>query len=190
MRHLAALTLLLLMALTASAQTPKAAPSPEETTKLEKFQARTGAVIIKGYSTVGTLRGSTGGAAEVMSMEFTDAQSARKEKGVLIEVTESGRLERSGRSYVDYDEIDSLIQGIDYIAKVQPSVTTQTNFEAKYRTRGDLSITTFNDSKGNISVAVSSGRIGEVSIYLELSDLPKFRDLIVQAKAKLEGPRQ
>jgi hypothetical protein len=190
MRHLTVLAFLLLTAFTAAAQTPKASPSPEETTKLEKFQAHTGAVIIKGYSKLGTLRGATGGSVEVMSMEFTDVQSGRKEKDALIEVTESGRLERSDRSYVDYDEIDSLIQGIDYIAKVQPSITTQTNFEAKYKTRGDFSIITFNDSKGNISVAVSSGRVGAVSMYLELSDLPKFRDLIMEAKAKLEGPRQ
>jgi hypothetical protein len=189
MRIALTLALLLLASYAISAQTPKPSPAPEEGTKLEKFQARTGAVIIKGYTRVGFVTG-TGGRASVLSMEFTDAQSSRKEKGIVIEVTESGRLERSNRSYIDYDEIDSLVQGIDYIGKIQGSVTTQANFEASYKTRGDFSVTTFNTSSGDLNVAVTSGRIGQASVYLELGDLPKFRDLIVQAKAKLEGPRQ
>lgn len=179
---------LLLPAIGASAQTAKPSPSAEETTKLEKFQGRTGAVIIKGFTRMGSMTG-TGGSVEVSSMDFTDAQTGRKEQGVLIEVTESGRLSRSGRSYIDYDEIDSLLKGIDYIAKIQPSVTKQSNFEAIYRTRGDFSVTTFNENKGDISVAISSGRIGKVDMYLPLADLPSFRDLIVQAKTKLDAPQ-
>jgi hypothetical protein len=103
--------LLLVSAIGASSQTPKPTPSGEETTKLEKFQGRTGAVIIKGFTRMGLMTG-TGGSVEVSSMEFTDAQTGRKEQGVLIEIKESGRLSRSGRSYIDYDEIDSLLKGI------------------------------------------------------------------------------
>lgn len=170
------------------AQATKPASTGEEPTKLEKFQAKTGMVLIKGYSRIGTMSGA-GGSVEVSSMELTDAQTSRKEQGVLIEVTESGRLGRSDRSYIDADEIDSLLRGIDYIAKVQPSATRQSNFEATYRTRGEFSITTFNESKGDISVSISSGRIGRTSMFLPISDLPRFRELIVQAKSRLDGPQ-
>lgn len=166
------------------AQTPK--PSPDvPNTKLETFQARSGVVVIKGFTRVGRLRG-IGGSVEVLSMQFTDAQTARKEQGIVIEVSESGRLERSDRSFIDYDEIDSLLKGIEYVGKIDKSVTPMTNFEAKYATKGDFSIIVFNDSEG-IQVAITSGRIGRVSVYLKLANLEEFKALLTTAKGQLDA---
>jgi hypothetical protein len=122
-------------------------------------------------------------------MDFTDAQSATKVQGMVIEIKESGRLERSDRSFIDFDEIDGLLKGIDYIAKVQSPTTKQDFFEAKYRTRGDFGVTTFNsaDASEGIQVALTIGRISQVSVYLKLSDLPTFRELILMAKGKLDA---
>lgn len=175
----------LALPIAAHAQTPKPTPSPEENTKLEKFQARTGAVIIKGFSRVGRMNG-TGGAVSVLSMEFIDAQSGRKEQGIVIATQGSDRYDRENRSFIDYDEIDSLLKGIDYISKVEPTVTKLPSYEASYRTRGDFSVTTFNSSDGSINIAVSSGRVASENVYLKLSDLPNFRKLIVDAKEKLD----
>lgn len=196
MKHLiacAALALLLSSTCFGQSQPAVAArgaqPEPTPATKLETFQAKTGAVIIKGYTEMGSLRG-TGGTVSVIAMEFTDAQTGRKEQGVVIEVKESGRLERESRSYIDYDEIDSLLKGIDYISKIEPAVSKLANFEAAYRTRGDFSVTTFSDAtSGGISVAVTSGRIGRTSMYIKLAELPAFRNLITEAKAKLDAAR-
>jgi hypothetical protein len=129
-----------------------------------------------------------GGTIEVLSMEFTDAQDGKKERGIVIEVTESGRLERSDRSYIDYDEIDSLLKGIDYISKLDKSITHLTNFEAKYSTRGDFAITTFNDSEG-IKAAISSGRLGRVDVYIKLANLEEFKNLVISAKSQIEATR-
>lgn len=80
----------------------------EPQTKLEVFQAKTGTVLIKNYSEIGSVSG-LGGTVTVTSYEFVDAQTGRREYGLGIEAKESGRLECEARSYVDYDEINSLI---------------------------------------------------------------------------------
>ena len=187
MRPSLVLALILFFAINAAAQAPKPSPSPEEATKLEKFQSRTGTVVIKNFSRIGSLRG-IGGSLNVQSMDFTDAQSGATVQGMMVEIKESGRLERSERSFIDSDEIDGLLKGIDYIAKVQSPTTKQDFFEARYRTRSDFGVTTFNssDASEGIQVAVTIGRFSQVSIYLKLTELSTFRELILMAKGKLE----
>lgn len=104
----------------ALAQSPQQEPSK---TKLEAFMAADGAVIVQGYSKIGDFKGQFGSSIVVEAKEFTNASSGRKEYGLAIEVKEAGRLEREHTSYVDYDEIDSLLKGIDYISKVDRSAT-------------------------------------------------------------------
>jgi hypothetical protein len=168
----------------ACAQTGAKVESAGQTkTKLELFQARTGVVIIRGFSKIGTIDGRYGNAS-VESKEFTDASSGKREYGITIEVVSTGDVKRDNTSYVDYDEIDSLLKGIDYISKIQSSVTKLSNFQADYRTKGELEISTFS-SGGRTLAAVSSGSIGQVSAYFELSKLAELRDLIVKAKTNL-----
>lgn len=153
-------------------------------TQLEAFAAETGAVIIRGYSEIGKVTGM--GSVEVDCREFTNASSGKKSFGISITVKESGRLEREDNSFIDYDEITSLVAGIDYIRKIQPSVTKLANFEATYTTRGDFAVTVFNSSAGKLSVAVSSGRIGRTSAYLDMEKIVELRALIVRGKETLD----
>jgi hypothetical protein len=175
----------LLLSVTCFAQGAKPTSTPEPQTKIELFQARTGAVILKNFTTVGSLRG-IGGTTTVTCREFVDAQTGKKEYGITIDVKESGRLERENRSYVDYDEIDSLIKGIDYILKIDNSVTKLKNFEANYRTKGSLEVSVFNDAEG-IETGVTVGNIGSTSVYFKPDDFQNFRKLIVEAKATLDA---
>jgi len=158
----------------------------EPRTKLENFQAKTGSVLIKNFSEIGNLTHL--GELTVTSWEFVDAQTVKKEYGIGIEVKESGRLEREDRAYVDYDEIDSLLAGIDYIAKINRDQSKLKNFEAHYTTKGDLDVATFS-SRERIEAVVSAGRIGRVSVYLPLDKLQKFRQMIVDAKAALDAAK-
>lgn len=178
------LALILAFTAAASAQTTAANSKDQPKTQIEAFAAETGAVIIKGYSDLGRVAGM--GSVEVDCREFTNASSGKKSYGMVIKVAESGRLERDDSSFIDYDEIQSLIAGIDYISKIKPDVTKLENFEATYTTRGDFAVTVFNDSRGKLSIAVSSGRIGRVSAYLTIEQLAQLRALIVSAKAKIE----
>lgn len=170
-----------------SAYAQQASKSPQEPkTKLEGFERQTGKVVIKGYSRIGTV--SALGSVSVICMEFTEASSGDKQGGIVIEVTESGRLERSGRSFIDYDEIDPLLKGIDYISKIKSDVTQLGSFEAMYKTKGDISITTFNNSRtGTVEAAISSGYIGATSAYLSMQQLQELRSLILKAKSTLDS---
>ena len=148
------LALSMFCAVQAGAQ-QSAAVEKEPKTKLEAFQAQTGAVVIKGFSRIGKL--SALGSVEVTAMEFTDAATGRKQAGVTIEIKESGRIENTARSFIDYDEVDSLLKGIDYISKATADVTKLGQFEATYKTKGYFSATTFSSSgKGSVLLIVEN----------------------------------
>jgi hypothetical protein len=154
-------------------------------TKLEAFQASTGIVIVRGFTTVGAIRGLSG-SITVDAREFRDASNpSRRVTGISIEVKETTRLERQNTSFIDFDEIDSLIQGFDYLAKASKEVTTLNNFEVEYRTKGDFRLVVFNNSSGQLSLAVSSGRIAKTSVYLKIEQLSELRELMLLAKSKI-----
>ena len=173
------LALSMLCAVPTVAQMPPASGS-EAKTKLETFQAQKGAVLVKGFSRIGKI--SALGTVEVTAMELTDAATGKKQTGVAIEV-QSGRMENS--SFIDYDEIPSLLEGLDYIAKATANVTKLKDFEARFNTRGNFGAGTYSGSKnGKVEATVTSGRI---SAFLSLQQLGEFRTLVSQAKQKLDS---
>ena len=158
-----------LVPLSATSQEPGKQPTQarEPQTKLEQFQAKTGTVIIMAFSKVGGLPAQYGASIAVETREFTDASTGSKQFGITIEVKETGRIERQNTSFIDLDEIESLLKGIDYIAGVDKRVTKLSDFQADYRTKGDFGVSTYSTSKGDIGVAVKSGRYGGVTAYIE-----------------------
>jgi hypothetical protein len=91
-------------------------------------------------------------------------------------------------SIVDYDELDSLINGLDFLAKVSYDVTTMPSFDAGLTTRSGFRIE-----------AHSERRRGAIQLFLQFSDIVKipltadqfaqFQNLIGQAKASLDATR-
>lgn len=137
------LTALFVFACALSLKAQQVATLPlEPRTKLETLEQRIGAVI-KGYSDIGSLEGRNG-TLELESHEFTDVATNRKEYGLRIIVRTAPRTERAETeesAYVDYDEIEPLLKGLDRIGKTDRSSTQLSNFEARYRTRGDFEVT-------------------------------------------------
>jgi len=164
------------------------AQSPQEPkTRLQAFEAQTGVVIIKGLSRIGSVSSQNGGTVSVESREFIDAGTGRREFGIVVDVKKVGDTEVENSSYIDYDEIESLLSGIDYISKVQRSVTKLDDFEAVYHTNGDFKISTFSTLKNRTVVAVSSGEPNEIIVLLPFPKLDDLRALIASAKAKLDA---
>jgi hypothetical protein len=155
-------------------------------TKLERFAAKHGVAVIRGYSEMGSIPGEYGGSVQVTAAELTNAASGEKERGVLIRVKEEGSLERQNTSSIDYDEIESLLSGIDYISKANKSMTKLDSFQVDYATLGDFRLSTFNGSDGGVSASASSGRIAGTSVFLSLSKLGQLRTLIDTTKKKLD----
>lgn len=184
-----AILLFLAFAIAAQAQEQRQPPAPK--TKIEAFEAQEGVVVIRGFSKIGEMRGAypIGGLVTVQSMEFINAATGKKEYGITIDVKETSRLEREDRSFIDYDEIDSLVKGIDYISKIDASSTKLDSFQADYRTKGEFGISVFN-LRSELMCSISSGRIGRIDVIFKIADLAKFRDLIINAKAKLDSIKE
>lgn len=179
-----AASVIALLAFTAPAFAQDSAPEPQ--TKLEQFGSNSGVVIVRGFTDVGTVRGEYGTSVTVAAREYMNAQTDAREYGISVEVKDN--RDRSSTSYIDYDEIDGLIQGLDYIGRIDNSVSQLGNFQADYRTRGDLTISTFNSGR-DVMWAAESGRIGSTSAYFNIGKLSDFRSLIQQAKQRLDSIR-
>lgn len=185
MRKLMSLVILAGVLVCAGARVKK--PKLPETgpdTKLEAFEMQTGRVIIRGRSDIGSVSGM--GTVSVDCIEIIDVSNGVREMGIVIEVKASGSYERTDSSFIDFDEIESLLNGIDYIYKVTPSSTKLSRFEATYKTKGELSIVTFKHGPRNIEAAVSSGNIGAVTAFISREKLTELRSVIAKAKQKLD----
>ena len=162
----------------------------EPRTKLEAFQARMGVVIVKGFSRIGLAAGLEGTSIEVESREFRDVGSNSKEYGITIEVREAGNTARRSLSYIDYDEIEPLLKGLEYLNKIDSSVTQLTRFEADYRTRGDLLVSASSSRGGIITLAISGGVVRRTTSLFRLEDLKVIKGLIIEAKNQLDAIQQ
>jgi hypothetical protein len=173
----------------AAAQEP-AEPELEPRTKLEAFQARTGVVIIKGFSRIGLASGLDGTSIEIENREFRDVGSNSREYGITVEVREGGNNGRRNLSYIDYDEIDPLLKGLEYLSKIDNSVTQLNRFEADYRTRGDLLVAASSSRGVVVTLAISSGVFRKATSLFRLEDLKVIRGLIIEAKNQLDAIQQ
>jgi|TARA_R110002012_G_scaffold254780_4_gene433908 hypothetical protein len=159
---------------------------PIAKTKLEQFSAKTGVVLIRGFHKIGSAQGLYNTSVSIEAKEFTNVTDGTKQYGITIKAfKENGKYDKEHTSFIDYDEIDSLVEGINYIIKVKPEVTKFEDFQADYKTKGDLKISTFSSGTKVLS-AITSGNIGGVASYFNIEDLTKVKDLILNAKVKIE----
>ena len=180
-----------LLSCTASFSFAQEESKPEKPkTKLGVFMAQDGAVIVRGFTTIGTVKGIINTSVSVDSKEFNNATSGKKEYGITIEVKENRTIANENTSYIDYDEIESLLKGLDYISKIDKTVTKLADFQADYRTKDDLEFSTFSREDGSINLAIKSGRIRPAKAYFKQADIAQVRELIVQAKAKIDSIKQ
>lgn len=156
----------------------------ESNTNIEAFIAKTGAVIIRGFSEIGSIRGQYGTSVTVEAREFINAQDGEKQYGISVEVV--GSRDQSHSSYVDSDEIESLMQGLEYISQIDQSVTELDDFQADYKTKDDLVLSTYTSS-GKIEFSVQSGSVGRQTAFLDLSDADQLKNFVQQAAQKINS---
>lgn len=189
-RALFSLLFLLAAFVTVAAQEPRPTPTPEEfQTKLESLMSETGAVIVKGYMRVGSMNGSRG-AAHVTAWEVTETRTGRRTQGVGVEISDSTqtRPDSEERVYIDYDELALLLQGIDYMMKLDDKATKLSRYEAQYQTRGGLVLVMFSTPDGTrIAISTWGGR--RPRFVLRQTGLAEFKNLLDSAKEVLETPR-
>lgn len=152
----------------------------ESKTKLEVFREKTGSVVIEGYYEIGSVL-----CLDITAMELTDATSGEKQTGVKIRIGDRHRP-----SFIDYDEVDSLVQGIDYISKATKENTKFDNFRVTYKTKDGFELVI--NSSGDIDASMKGWKndVGTgCALYKDVSNLSELRTLIIQAKQKLDSAR-
>jgi hypothetical protein len=157
-------------------------------TKYENFELKTGTVLIKGSTQVGAVSTRTGQVI-VRCKEIREPVTGFVEQALSIEVRQT-QESAADSTIIDYDEIDGLIAGLDFLSRADPSLTPLSHFEVTYRTRGELVLSVFNRRSSAIEAAIQSSRYMHSSTVLTLQELAQFRVLLDQAKAKLDSIRK
>ena len=155
-------------------------------TKLESFDTNISSIIIKATTEVGSLSVNAG-VVSVRCREITDAGSGRKEQGIAMEITQTGQ--RKDTLLIDYDEIPSLLTAIDYLNKIDFSVTALNAFDAAYTTKGGFRVAAIGVRRtSGIQFAVRDARTDTAPLIFSRTDMSQFGSLIDQAKRKLDSP--
>jgi len=135
-------------------------------TQIALFEARPNVVILKGISPVGSVQLGFG-QLSVGCKETKDLNTGEKIHGLIIEV--EGSQFASEAALIDDNEVDSLFNGISYLAKINSDITELPGFEASYITKAGLRIT-----------AEGVRKDGAVLNYVEFEPYPRIALTTVQ----------
>ena len=157
----------------------------EPRTELEALEDSHG-LIIKGFTRITTVevRG-----VRIDAIEMRDLGSpngARVVKGIVVVLREGGERPNENRAFVDYREIDSLLNAIDVVSRVDESATKLAGFEARYKTLGDLEIGVFRQTRSGTAVTMTTGLCDLATVNMSLDDLAKVKAMIQEAKTRLD----
>lgn len=156
-------------------------------TELETFESQPDTVIVRGAGEIGSLNlGDIN--VTVICKESTDATAGRKEYGVAVGIAENNR--HGARMVIDYDEMDALLNGLNYLAQIDSNATTLPTFMASYITRSGLRVGAFtNRRQGAIQYFLQDRSIDSARIPMTSAQLVQFRSLLQQARQKLDSLR-
>jgi hypothetical protein len=167
-------------ACTAPAQVTNVPP-----TELETFEAQTGKVIVKAAGQIGSMTVDTLDIT-VISKESMDAGTGRKEHGMAIEVVANNQ--QVWKKVVDYDEMDSLLNGLNYLARIDYKVTALPTFVASYVTKSGLRVGAFTSQRrGAIQFFLQDYSTNSARILITPAQLAQFQSLVEQAKKNLDS---
>ena len=159
--------------------------STKPLTDLEVFQDTYGATLLKGFTELPRVRG-TSGSVQVAIVEFRNAANNTKVKGVAIDVIPTDRPTDRARSFIEYAELDGLIRGITFISKVDRSSSSLNSIEAVYTTKGEFSISNFFNWQGETRIAVTAGRYEPKTVLIEQAGQTTLLAQLQQAKSTLD----
>ena len=119
------------------------------------------------------------------------------EHGLVIAIEAPGRnAARTVVSYIDYDEIGTLLRALDTLQKADNSVSRMANYEAHYRSRGDLELTNLNVNGARMielkstQLLIPSGQLISATVRLRVAVLAEIRQQIVAGKQTLDNRGQ
>lgn len=161
----------------------------ESRTKLERIDDRQSTVIVKGFTRITTVEVN---GVRIDAVDMRELGNVSRAKGLVVVLTsaaEGNNRPRDNRAFVDYEEIDPLLNAIDAASRIDETVTKFPGFEAKYRTLGDLEITVFRQTRSGNAAIMTTGVCEQARTALTFDELAKVRAMIQEAKARLDEIR-
>ena len=158
----------------------------EPRTKLEAIEDRHSTVIIKGFTRISTVEVN---GVRIDAVEMREMGNVARAKGLVIVLREGGEKPRENRAFVDYEEIDSLLNAMDVVARTDENSTKLAGFEARYRTQGDLEILVFRQTMRGTAVIMTTGICDHATRTLSLDEFAKVKAMIQEAKTRLDELR-
>lgn len=162
----------------------------EPRTKLERIDDRYNTVIVKGFTRITTVEVA---GVRIDAVDMRELGNVSRAKGIVVVVTsvtaEGNNRPRDNRAFVDYEEIEPLLNAIDAASRIDETVTKFPGFEAKYRTLGDLEITVFRQTRSGNAAIMTTGVCEQGRTALTFDELAKVRAMIQEAKARLDEIR-
>jgi len=158
----------------------------EPRTKLEALEDRHSTVIIRGFTRITTV---VVPGVRVDAVEMRELGNVARAKGLVVVLREGGERPDDNRAFVDYEEIEPLLNAIDAISRVDETATRLVGFEARYKTQGDLEIGVFRQTSRGTAVVLTTGICDRATAPLSLDDLAKVRAMVQEAKARLDEIR-
>jgi hypothetical protein len=153
-------------------------------TEIENFDLQNDAVIVKGTGDIGTLD-TPAGTVFVRCKESDNITSGQKQYAIAVGLSSN---EARGVLFVDYDELDALIRGLDYLSKVTYDVTTMPSFDAIFTTRSGLRAAAYSEQR-QASIRLYLQFDGTARIPLTPYQFSQFQTLVNQAKAALDAAK-
>ena len=123
------------------------------------------------------------------AVEMREMGNVGRAKGIVDSLREGGERPRENRAFIDYEEIDALLNAIDVISRVDETTTRLPGFEAKYRRSAILKIGVFRQTRSGTAVVMTTGICDRATQTLTLDDLAKVKAMIQEAKTRLDELR-
>jgi hypothetical protein len=170
---------------------PKAQPSQDAAppaTKLEAFLGKKGQMIIKDSYSLSPMV-SRFGSVNMDVLLIYEPGSSIKTKGLRVEITERGDLERSNTSFIDVDELHGLSDALAYMIGLAQKWNGQSHSpytEVIYTSKGELQ-TGFFQTGTKSNAFLRSGTIGSATAFFNTPDLTKIKAEVDEAIATLES---
>jgi hypothetical protein len=95
-----------------------------------------------------------------------------------------------GRTIIDYDEMDSLLNAVEYMKNVNWSVTSLPSFDLTYTTKAGLRFSVFSDNRDSKIQFLVRNAYMPKGIFFTSDQIIQLESLLQQTKAKLDALRK
>ena len=159
----------------------------EPPNKIKAIIAKKGSVLIKNFSTIGSLNGNNGAKVELSeAVVYEPEKESESIRGLKIEVSENSRYEKSHSSFLDIDEVDAFVKAIYYV------YTTSTRWKGYTKDYTEVMYSTMDDCKIGFyqkgteqTFYMISGSIDKTSCLMNFNDFVTFLQIAGKSKSIL-----